>query len=128
MNCEPAIANYPSLLVRGNVQLAISNSDLSETSSNVNYNPAGTPYASGYDNDTFDTYPSVIKGLLYASGTVTTKNYVTIDGVLVIGTTLTAQNNLSLTYRSTFYDNPPPGFGSAPEMVISPGTWKQLMD
>jgi hypothetical protein len=54
--------------------------------------------------------------------------YVTIDGVLVIGATLTATNNLSLTYRSTFYDNPPPGFGSAPEMVISPGTWKQLVD
>ena len=65
---------------------------------------------------------------MYASGDVTTKNYVTIDGVLVIGVTLTAQNDLSLTYRSTFYDNPPPGFGGAPEMVISPGTWKQLVD
>ncbi|MEK7731055.1 MAG: hypothetical protein AAB363_04285 [Planctomycetota bacterium] len=128
MNWEPAIANYPSLLVSGGVVLAISNSDLSETSSNVNYNPSHTPYAGGYDTDTTDTYPSIMKGLIYASGDVTTKNYVTIDGVLVIGNTLTTQNTLSLTYQSTFYDNPPPGFGGAPEMVISPGTWKQLVD
>jgi hypothetical protein len=128
MNWEPAIANYPSLLVLGNVDLAITITELSETSSNVNFNPAGTPYAGVYDSNMTGSYPSVIKGLIYASGNVTTKNFVTIDGVLVIGVTLTAQNNLSLTYRSTFYDNPPPGFGAAPEMVISPGTWKQLVD
>jgi len=130
VNWEPAIANYPSLLVRGNAELAFTDSLLAESLSNVSYNPPGTPYQgiTNYDMDFTDTYPSVIKGLIYASGSVTTKNNVTIDGVLVIGTTLTAQNTLSLAYRSTFYDNPPPGFGGAPEMVISPGTWKQLVD
>jgi hypothetical protein len=130
VNWEPAIANYPSLVVRGNVELAITNIALMEDPAvyNTNFNPPGTPYQGVSDGDKLDSYPSIIKGLVYASGNVTTKTYVTIDGVLVIGGTLTATNNLSLTYRSTFYDNPPPGFGGAPEMVISPGTWKQLVD
>ena len=119
VNWEPAIANYPSLLVRGNAELALSNAPLSESSLGVDFNQ---------DSDKTDTYPSLIKGLLYASGNVTTKNTVTIDGVLVIGGTLTAQNSLTLTYESTFLDNPPPGFGGAPQMVVSPGTWKQLVD
>jgi len=119
VNWEPAIANYPSLLVSGNAELAFSSGALSESSLGVDFNQ---------DSDKTDTYPSLIKGLIYASGNVTTKNTVTIDGVLVIGTTLTAQNNLTLTYESTFLDNPPPGFGGAPQMVVSPGTWKQLVD
>jgi len=128
VNWEPAIANYPSLLVRGNAELAITNTALMESTYSVNFNPTSTPYQGVGDLDKTDSYPSIIKGLVYASGNVSTKTYVTIDGVLVIGTTLTAQNNLNLTYRSTFYDNPPPGFVGAPEMVISPGTWKQLVD
>jgi hypothetical protein len=125
---EPAIANYPSLRVGGNAQLEFDSSSLSESAMKVSFNPPGTPYGISEDIDQNDTYPSIMKGLIYASGNVSMKNYVTIDGVLVIGTTLTAENNLTLTYESTFYDNPPPGFGGAPEMVISPGTWKQLVD
>jgi len=119
VNWEPAIANYPSLLVSGNAELASSASALSENSLSVDFNE---------DGDKLDTYPSLIKGLIYASGNLTTKTFVTIDGVLVIGGTLTAQNSLTLTYESTFLDNPPPGFGGAPQMVVSPGTWKQLVD
>jgi len=119
VNWEPGIANYPSLLVRGNAELAFSSGALSESSLGVNFNE---------DTNKTDTYPSLNKGLVYASGNVTTKTSVTIDGVLVIGGTLTAQNTLTLTYESTFLDNPPPGFAGAPEMVISPGTWKQLVD
>ncbi len=119
VNWEPAIANYPSLLVLGNAELAFGNSALSESSFGVDFNQ---------DSDKTDTYSSLIKGLIYASGNLTTKSSVTIDGVLVIGGTLTAQNNLTLTYESTFLDNPPPGFGGAPQMVVSPGTWKQLVD
>ncbi len=128
VNWEPAIANYPSLMVRGNAELAFITTALSETASNYNYNPAHTPYAGAFNSTSTDTYPSIMKGLIYASGNVTTKNSVTIDGVLVIGTTLSAANTLSLSYLSTFYDNPPPGFGGAPEMMISPGTWKQLVN
>lgn len=125
---EPAVANYPSLLVSGSATLSFTNTALSESTLSYNFNPAGTPYQGINDTDKVDTYPSVMNGLVYVSGAVTTQSNVTINGVLIAGTTVTAQNTLSLSYLSTFYDNPPPGFGSTPEMVISPGTWKQLVD
>lgn len=125
---EPAVANYPSLLVSGSVTFNFTNTALSESSLGVNFNPVGTPYQGVTNSTMLDTYPSVINGLVYASGAVTTQNNVTINGVLVVGTILTAQNVLSLSYLSTFYDNPPPGFDGATEMVISPGSWKQLVD
>ena len=125
---EPAVANYPSLLVNGNATLNYTNTALSESSLAYNFNPASTPYQGDHNSTMLDTYPSVINGLVYVSGAVTTQSTVTINGVLVVGTTLTSQNNLNLSYLSTFYTNPPPGFGGAPEMVVSPGTWKQLVD
>ncbi len=126
---EPAVINYPSLLVRGNATLNYTNTALSESSLKVNFNPASTPYQGGLpDTDINDSYPSVINGLVYASGAVATQSYATINGVMVVGTTLTAQNTLSLSYLSTYYDNPPPGFGGTPEMIVSPGTWQQLVD
>ncbi len=128
---DPAVTNYPSLLVNGSAAFKYTNTALSESSTNVNFNPSGppaVPYQGASDTDKVDNYPSVINGLVYVSGSATTATYVTINGVLVVGTTLTAQNTLSLSYQSTFYDNPPPGFGSAAEMEISPGTWKQLVD
>jgi len=128
VNWEPAIPNYPSLLVRGNANLIFDNAILSEPSENVNYNPAGTPYQGVSDADELDSYPSLIKGLIYASLNVAISSYVTIDGVLVVGNNLSTTNNLTLTYKSTFYDNPPPGFAGAPGMVISPGTWTQVVN
>ncbi len=127
---EPAVSNYPSLLVSGDAELRYTNETLKKSSTNVNFNPAGTPYGASVttDTDKSDSYPSKIIGLVYVSSNIQTENHVTIDGVLVAGAKIDATGNLDLTYRSTFYDNPPPGFGEAPKMVISPGTWKQLVD
>lgn len=127
VNWEPAIANYPSLLVRGNINLSVASTALSEAGVNTNFNPSGTPYQGIFDTDKVDTYPSVITGLIYASGSIT--GFATTDGVVVAGTGIAPTSGTwNLTYRSTFYDNPPPGFTGAPEMVISPGTWKQLVN
>lgn len=127
---EPAISNYPALLVRGSAELKFTNTPLSESSQKVNFNPLGTPYQGSYDTDQLDTFPSKITGLVYVSQDLMMYNQITLDGALVMGGSLDVQSNviLTLTYRSTFYDNPPPGFGGAPEMVVSPGTWKQLVD
>ena len=64
VNWEPAVANYPSLLVSGTAELAFTNTPLSESSLRVDFNQ---------DTDKTDTYPSLIKGLIYASGDLTTK-------------------------------------------------------
>jgi len=125
---EPAVANYPSLMVSGAATFNYTNTALSESSTGVNFNPSGTPFQGVSDIDFVDTYASEINGLVYVSGAVTTQSAVTIKGVLVVGTTLTSQNTLNLSYSSTFLSDPPPGFGSASGMAISLGTWKQLVN
>ncbi len=122
---EPAVANYPVLLVSGACQLNYTNTVLSESSRNINFNPDGAAYSGSTNTDKLDTYPSLIKGLVYISGALTTSTYVTIDGVLVIGSTLTTSGTLDLTYRQTYYDDPPPGFEAPAQFTITPGGWTQ---
>ncbi len=131
---EPAVANYPALLVSGVINFNFNNTTLSEPIQGTNFNPPGTPYPylGGTSNTTKDdTYPSMIKGLVYVSGDASADmNHPVFDGVLVVGSTFTVtlQNDIDLTYRSTFLDNPPPGFGAPPKMVLSPGSWEQVVD
>ena len=132
VNWEPAVPNYPALLVSGNIEISITAGTLYETSQSGSYNPPGTPYegfAVTEDADDADTYPSVIKGLVYVSGNLQTRNHLVLDGVLVVGGSLDATaGDISLTYQPTFLNNPPPGFGSAGTMAVSPGTWQRVVN
>ena len=110
---------------------------LSEVDNGVNFNPAGTPYGGVDDIDITDQYPSLIKGLVYASGDVNATSSwstIAIHGIMIVGNTLNIKPSSSggsvtdITYDRSYYDNPPPGFSSAPTMVISPGTWRQTVD
>ena len=132
VNFEPAVANYPVLLVSGNMRFQIYGSNmLDETLLGINYNPFGTPYQGDEDDDTLDTYPCVIKGLVYISGNTLMQANPIFEGVVVLGGTLTTQTTpvIQLTYQSTFLNNPPPGFtGAGTAMKISPQSWKQVVD
>jgi hypothetical protein len=125
---EPAVANYPALLVSGAMRFSFVKTALSEAAIGRNLNPTGTPFEGVENADMLDTYPSRIKGLVYVSGDAETLNSCAFDGVVVVGVTMTTTNELSLTYEQTFLDNPPPGFGDAPTLVVSPGTWCQVVD
>ncbi|MEK6797347.1 MAG: hypothetical protein AABZ12_00110 [Planctomycetota bacterium] len=145
VNWEPAVANYPALMVQGAINLVYTATELSESVLGKNLNPAGTPYLGASDVDTTDTYPSRIKGIVYGSVDIGTSIgslpsapspnvAVALDGVLVVGVTLNFSNpsppdafSLSLTYLSTFYDDPPPGFREVVNMVVLPGSWKQVV-
>ncbi|UCG33121.1 MAG: hypothetical protein JSU68_00530 [Phycisphaerales bacterium] len=141
VNWEPAVANYPALLVSGSMDLAYTKAALAENGS-YNYNPPGTPYEGVADMDTGDTYPSVIKGLVYASGDILTDKspipidyslaqmHPTVDGALIVGNTLTLANeaNLDVAFRSVYLNDPPPGFSISTYLRISPGTWRQVVD
>ena len=141
INWEPAVANYPALLVEGKLDLVYTNASLVEAIG-VNLNPLGVPYLGEEDTLLDDVYPSRIKGLIYLSGDSGTATdqipggysqsiHVTIDGVMVVGDSYAQTinpSNLDLTYRQTLLDNPPPGFFDPPKMVISPGTWRQVVD
>jgi len=80
VNWEPAVANYPALLVDGSMRFEFDNTPLSEAAVKTNFNPAGTPYLGSEDSDKKDEYPSLIKGLVYVSGDLTVHQTPTLQG------------------------------------------------
>ena len=131
VNWAPALANYPALMVQGPLNLYHDGLlPLDEAARGVNFNPNHTPYQSTWDFDTLDTYPSVIKGLIYVTGNVRIRDDPVVDGAIVAGSLgpCCSGVTLNLTYQPTYLDNPPPGFAAPARMVIAPGTWRQVVD
>jgi hypothetical protein len=126
VNWQPAVANYPCLLVQGPLAIAFNATALSEGTVKVNLNPTGTPYPWGAagttDTDIVDSYPSTVDGLVYASGNVSTSGAPSLDQ-LIVGGTLSTVGTLTLNYANTYQLNPPPGFYQV-TMTVSPGSWK----
>lgn len=123
----PAIANFPVLLVDGDVQFSWDGDQtLNESDQSVNFNPAHTPYNDISDTDQLDVYPGWIEGLVYCTGNLSVTNFSTVKGVVVVGGQTSVVNTLNLTHDSIFYDNPPPGFTDGSQMEIVPGTWKRV--
>jgi hypothetical protein len=113
VNWVPALTDYPSLLVQGNLVISMSSTALYENSTDkVSYNPPTTPYPypGGTSNTTYtDNFPSVLSGLIGVAGNATTSNAPNI-GILIVGGSLSCSGTLSPNYDSTYYSNPPPGF------------------
>ena len=129
VNWEPAVSNYPALLVQGPLCLHMDGSaPLDETDAGTSLNPMGAPYDGFWDGDTDDTYPSIIKGLIYAESGLDVASFPVVDGVVVSGdiANLTPSAVFDLTFDKTYLDNPPPGFGSTGDGKTSPvaGTWQ----
>jgi len=128
VNFAPSISNYPTLLVQGPMQFTFGSTALSESSVG-NMNPPGTPYAGVSNTTATDTYPSQIAGLVYISGNTTINTAATFNGCLVVGGTLNVTQSINVTLDLTFYKNPPPGFiVTPPPMVITSGTWNQVVN
>jgi hypothetical protein len=127
----PAVANYPCLLVKGNLRLAFgwnSNAALYEANYLTNFNPAGTPYPypAGATNATAnDSYSSRVAGLVYVSGSLTGSNWhPKVDMLVVGGDYDVATDDIYPVYNGTYLANPPPGFTGMGQMVPVPGSWK----
>jgi hypothetical protein len=126
LNIAPAVPDYPSLMIQGDIEFFHDAAAvLSEDVSGISYNPPGTPYEGQEDTDITDTYPTVIKGLVYVSNNVITFDNPTFDGVLVVGNTAMLQDNLHLQYQSTYLSNPPPGFRTGNVMQVVRGSWRR---
>jgi len=126
---EAEVSNYPALLVNGKLQLSYTTTALSETTLGVNFNPPEAPYKGVSDVDKADTYPSAINGLIYAANDITTSGGVVVNGVVITDTDLLTSGGLTLSYRSTWYDNPPPGFGgSSARLRPAAGSWRVVVD
>jgi hypothetical protein len=122
VNLAPAVASFPSLLVRGSFRFEHDQSLLTE-SSGRNYNPPGTPYNGASDIDTADSYPSQVGGLVYISGDVSQKGTTAIDGQLLVRGTLQVTERVVVRYSGAASAAPPPGFFESAQMVPLGGTW-----
>lgn len=122
---EAAQANYPALLVEGEMEFNLSRSPLSEADAGVNFNPPSTPYLGSADSNTSTVYPSVLRGLFFASKKVEAKNLVgenQIVGQLICHDEIKTDGDLFVSYRDVFFRDPPPGFRSGNQMRIVAGT------
>ena len=128
VNWQPAVSNYPALLVQGSATIRHSAGfQLGEGApNNVNFNPTGTPYQGTEDSDQSDSYPSVIKGIVYVSGSVTLEQDPAFDGAVIAGGSVNVNAYLTLDFGS-YEDNPPPGFETS-DMKIVPGSWRRSVD
>lgn len=128
VNWHPAVENYPSLLVRGKFQFNMDTAALDESKLGINLNPTGADYKGVANSTQTDTYPSKLYGLFYASSDVTVTNPLNLDGVLVGGNNVAMDDSVTFTYDEKFKNNPPPGFQEEPVMVLSPNSYRQVVD
>lgn len=128
VNWAPAVANYPVLLVQGVITIRSGSLQLSESLYGVNFNPPGTPYEGSEDNDTLDSYPSVIRGLVYATGNMTVEEDVTVEGLLLTDGKLTVYGVLMVTHDEVYATAAPPGFQAPPRLIVSSNGWSREVD
>jgi len=130
---EPAVPNYPALLTDTPIPIGLGSAALSEATMNTNFNPTGTPYpyvGGSQNTDMNDAYPSVIRGLIYSTGNLVFQNGTAVEGVVVSHNDITVQAGaLNLKYKSTWLNNPPPGFdlGSAKKVQTVAATWRRVV-
>jgi hypothetical protein len=118
--------NYPALLVDGKLHFKwTGNTGLSESILGVNYNPSHTPYEGASDTVNDDNYPGLISGLVYASSDLDVTEPCNLAGVLVVGGRIKFDKQLTMDYKTNYFQNAPPGFTNDDEVEILPGTWKQ---
>lgn len=119
-------AALPVFMVRGSMEFNWTGT-LSESATTTNFNPAGAPYGGVTDTDSTDTYPGVVRGLVYLSGSLNVTASETIEGVVIAGGTVTTSAALAITHDSAYLTSPPAGFEKVNRpMLPVPGTWKHL--
>jgi Tfp pilus assembly protein PilX len=131
---QPPQQNFPTLIVNagaGTVSLQGSSLALSESSSNVNFNPAGTPYNGTSNATTTDSYPTQIQGLVHIIGTTASVNLgsnLVLVGTLISDAALSPSGGFSATWSNTIYSTPPLGFTTLGPLVPTPGTYRREQD
>ena len=125
---EPGADNFPVLVVRGSIELALSGGNLSEAALGVNLNPAGLPIDGVSNATATDTFASSIRGLIYATADATVSGSVTMTGAVSCGAGLRVTGTLSVARDAANSVNPPPGFQARAVMRVVDGSWRVVTD
>lgn len=128
MLAEPAVSNFPTLIVKGDFRMAASGV-LSEVGTpNVNFNPPGLAYNGISNSVTNDSFATDLQGLYYISGALSFSGSTSISGVVVGGSTVSITGNVSLNHDDRFVKNAPPGFDSPPILKPLAASWTRVMN
>jgi hypothetical protein len=128
---EPHGPGMPTLVIRGGIgsrfEISGSLSPLVESSIGVNLNPAGSPHNGETDGDTADSYPSLVRGLVYVSGssvsTVLSSNAYIFGSVIAEGTL--SVSNTRVTADPSLLAAPPEMFIQPTGLAPVPTTWRR---
>ena len=118
---QPAVPNFPALLVDGSFEIHADDSGLVESREQTNFNPPGTPFSGinpSKDTDQNDTYLSRINGIVYVSGNLRFGSHPVLGGVVVCGGEVTVADFLDLTHNPFPAQNPPPGFRDSEHLRV----------
>ncbi len=128
VNWKPASPTMPAILTQGRIAIDLTSTFLSESSQNVNFNPATAPYNGVSDSDKSDTYPSRVHGLVYATDDVTLRGTSSISGPILAGDDLGISGTITLTFEPAYAENPPKGFIKRYNMLLDTGTLARVVD
>ncbi len=120
-------ANYPVLIVRGDLELNCdSSAKLDEGQEGHNFNPVGAPYNSQGDADQNDTYPSEIHGLVHVLGDLKFTKPQIIRGVVICEGNVSVENDPEIIHNPSIAANPPEGYTDPDgDLTIVPGSWQR---
>ena len=84
------------------------------------------PYNGSEDADTSDSYPSIVKGLVYMTEKlINNTNGIYVDGMIIVGQTTNVAGTVNVKYRRDIYKDAPPGFYYMNKVVVVPKSWQQ---
>jgi hypothetical protein len=118
------VTGYPIIVADNDFSVQATGDTLNETYTGTNYNPATAPFLGiGSNADQSDTYPSVLKGLIYSSGNLTFTSQAVVTGPLICEGTMTFNGATVRPINFAPYRDadPPPGFGRS-KLLLSNGS------
>jgi hypothetical protein len=137
---EPALGNYPALICEPHLNLwfgapGAAFSTMSEISENVNLNPTSTPYQGAGDNNIDDSYPVLMRGIVWAKDSIDLRYHPVVEGIIMSGGTITSQvvnsftrTHVDVFFSDRFYNDPPEGFVERFETLPIAGSLRPVMD
>ena len=97
---------------------------LLESAIGFSANTTASPYQGASDNDTSDSYPSLIAGAIVSTNDISLDGVAELSGPIVSGDEMeVTSENLSINFRSDIILHPPPGFfADPPKMRLIPSS------
>jgi hypothetical protein len=127
---EPAIKNYPSIYINGDIEIESRWGNFSEATLRLNLNPPGAPFQGSTNTSQTDVYPCRVDGIFYCRDELyfVYGSQLDVYGALVAVSTNTdeSQTSLRVTYDSDIAANPPPGLRQDTIMRPIRGTYRRV--